>query len=153
MWEYYVVDKSKPKEVKPPPKVPEERIPDIPQAESEGEFEGYGDEDDLLSMGNLGAKKKTGGLQLYEGVKETDSIGEEEIDERILRLLGLDFIGDIDYATYSSLLKEWSVAARKVSKVSTEEAELVTNEFRRVKAKLVDLRSIKRLSIEVKYHL
>ena len=112
MWEYYVVDKSKPKEVKPPPKVPEERIPDIPQAESEGEFQGYGDEDDLLSMGDLGAKKKTGGLQLYEGVKETDSIGEEEIDERILRLLGLDFIGDIDYATYSSLLKEWSVAAR-----------------------------------------
>ena len=137
LWEYYVVDKSKPKEVKPPPKVPEERIPDIPQAESEGEFEGYGDEDDLLSMGNLGAKKKTGGLQLYEGVKETDSIGEEEIDERILRLLGLDFIGDIDYATYSSLLKEWSVAARMAdSKVSTEEAELVTNEFRRVKSKV-----------------
>ena len=137
LWEYYVVDNSKPKEVKPPPKVPEERIPDIPQAESEGEFEGYGDEDDLLSMGNLGAKKKTGGLQLYEGVKETDSIGEEEIDERILRLLGLDFIGDIDYATYSSLLKEWSVAARMAdSKVSTEEAELVTNEFRRVKSKV-----------------
>ena len=137
LWEYYVVDKSKPKEVKPPPKVPEERIPDIPQAESEGEFQGYGDEDDLLSMGDLGAKKKTGGLQLYEGVKETDSIGEEEIDERILRLLGLDFIGDIDYATYSSLLKEWSVAARMAdSKVSTEEAELVTNEFRRVKSKV-----------------
>ncbi len=137
LWEYYVVDKSKPKEVKPPPKVPEERTPDIPQAESEGEFEGYGDKDDLLSMGDLGAKKKTGGLQLYDGVKETDSIGEEKIDERILRLLGLDFIGDIDYATYSSLLKEWSVAARMTdSKVSTEEAELVTDEFKRVKGKV-----------------
>ena len=137
LWEYYVVDKSKPKKVKPPPKVPEERIPDIPQAESEGEFQGYGDEDDLLSMGDLGAKKKTGGLQLYEGVKETDSIGEEEIDERILRLLGLDFIGDIDYATYSNLLREWSAAARLAdTKVSTEEAELVTNEFRRVRRKV-----------------
>ena len=37
----------------------------------------------------------------------------EKIDERILRLLGLEDVFDIDYDTYLTLLKEAIVAAQK----------------------------------------
>jgi len=144
LWEYYVEDKKQPPKPKAPPKVPEQKKPEPPkeqeppQVTSEGDFEGYGDEDDFLStVGTEKPKKQTTAISLYEGVKEEDLIGDEEIDERILRMLGLDVIEDIDYATYISLLKEWSAAARMTgAKISTEEAELITNEFRRVKRKV-----------------
>lgn len=151
LWEYYVEDKKQPPKPKAPPKVPEQKKPEKPksttppeqeppQVTAEGDFEGYGDEDDFLStVGTEKPKKKPSStaLTVYEGVREDDLIGDEEIDERILRMLGLDIIEDIDYATYISLLKEWSVAARMTgAKISTEEAELITNEFKRVKRKV-----------------
>ena len=149
LWEYYVENKKEPPKPKAPPKVPEQKKPEPPkpktpsdqeppQVTSEGEFEGYGDDDDLLSIPSTKPKKKPStSLTIYEGVKEDDLIGDEEIDERILRMIGLDVIEDIDYATYISLLKEWSIAARmKGAKISTEEAELIANEFKRVKRKV-----------------
>ena len=51
------------------------------------------------------SKEKGGALTLYEGTRETDLVS-ESIDERILRLLGLEEVFDMDYATYLSLLKE-----------------------------------------------
>ncbi len=75
-------------------------------------------------------------LAIYEGVGE-DDIVEEEIDERILNLLKLDGVHDIDYATYMTLLKERMVAGRMAdSSMPTEEVELLTDEFRRVKGKV-----------------
>jgi uncharacterized protein YeeX (DUF496 family) len=60
----------------------------------------------------------------------------EKIDERILRLLGLVDVFDIDYDTYISLLKERMAAARMAKKtLATEEVEMITNEFKRVKGK------------------
>ena len=46
-----------------------------------------------------------GDLTTYEGTKGTDLV-DKEVDERILGLLGLEEVFDIDYATYLSLLKE-----------------------------------------------
>jgi len=60
----------------------------------------------------------------------------EKIDERILRLIGQEEVFDIDYDTYASLLREAMIRGR-MSKTSipTEEIELVTNEWKRVKGK------------------
>ena len=94
--------------------------------------------DDLLASIRAESKEesKGGALALYEGARETDLVS-EVIDERILRLLGLEQVFDIDYSTYMTLLKEKVIAARMVnSKLSTEESELVTNEYRRVKGKV-----------------
>lgn len=82
------------------------------------------------------APPPSGALALYEGTREEDLV-DEEIDERILKLLGLEEVFDIDYGTYLTLLKEQMVAARMTdTKLSTEESELLTNEFRRVKGKV-----------------
>jgi len=65
-----------------------------------------------------------------------DDLVTEEVDEKILRLLGQEDINDIDYGTYKTLLKEKMMAARMAdSKIPTEETELLTNEYKRVKSK------------------
>jgi hypothetical protein len=78
----------------------------------------------------------SGKERLYDGVGEEDLV-DEDIDERILKLLGLNDVFDIDYATYLSLLRERMAAARMSgSNIPTEEAELLTNEWKRVKGKV-----------------
>ncbi len=65
-----------------------------------------------------------------------DDLVTEEVDEKILSLLGQEDINDIDYGTYKTLLKEKMMAARMAdSKIPTEETELLTNEYKRVKSK------------------
>lgn len=60
----------------------------------------------------------------------------ETIDERILRIIGLEDIFDIDYETYLTLLKEAMVKARMPrTKLSTEESDLLLDEYRRVRSK------------------
>jgi len=60
----------------------------------------------------------------------------EQIDERILGLLGLEDEYELSYDEYVRNLKEAMVASRmSKSKFSTEESELVTNEWKRVKSK------------------
>ena len=84
--------------------------------------------------------------RLYEGVSEEDLVN-EDIDERILKLLGIDNVFDIDYSTYLSLLRERVAAARMTgSNIPSEEAELLTNEWKRVKGKVGRFR-IKRKSV------
>ena len=60
----------------------------------------------------------------------------EIIDIRILRLIGIEDVFDLDYETYLTLLKEAMVKGR-MSKTSipTEEVMLLTEEYRRVKGK------------------
>ena len=61
---------------------------------------------------------------------------QEQIDIRILRLIGLEDVFDLDYGTYLSLLKEVMVKGRMTkTSIPTEEIELVTKEFKRVKSK------------------
>ena len=68
--------------------------------------------------------------------RDGEDLVDEQIDERILRLLELDYIFDIDYDTYKSLLKEKMVAARMAkTQIPTEEAELLTNEYEKIRGK------------------
>ena len=68
--------------------------------------------------------------------KESDSVENEDIDPRILKLLGLEDVFDIDYDTYKTLLRERMAAGRMPdSKIPTEEVQLLTDEFKRVKGK------------------
>ncbi len=60
----------------------------------------------------------------------------ETIDPTILRLLGLEDAFDLDYDTYKTLLREnMAVGRMSKSQIPTEETELLTNEFKRVKSK------------------
>ena len=94
-----------------------------------------GDLDELLQSIQEEAKRESA-ISLYEGTRQDDLV-DKEVDERILRLLGLEEVFDIDYATYLTLLKERMVAARMAdAQIPTEEAELLTNEFRTVKSKV-----------------
>ena len=68
--------------------------------------------------------------------KNGSALINEKIDERILRLLGLEDIFDIDYDTYSSLLRERMAAARMTKQnLASEEVEMITDEWKRVKGK------------------
>ena len=76
-------------------------------------------------------------LKLQEEILDETDLVDKEVDERILGLLGLEEVFDIDYATYLSLLKERMAAARMAnSPIPTEETELLTNEFKSVKSKV-----------------
>ena len=59
----------------------------------------------------------------------------ETIDSRILRLIGLEDVFDLDYGTYASLLKEALVKYGVVgtNKIPTEEIELLRKEYKRVR--------------------
>jgi GH24 family phage-related lysozyme (muramidase) len=79
-----------------------------------------------------------------------DDLIEEEIDERILRILGLEDVFDIDYETYISLLREKMISGRMVeSELSSEENELLTDEFKRVKGKVGRFKPKKKQKINV----
>ena len=65
-----------------------------------------------------------------------DRLVKEEIDTRILNLLGIDDVFDIDYTTYLLLLREAIVKGSfGKSKLSDEELALLSNERKRVKNK------------------
>ena len=91
--------------------------------------------DDLLKSIRDEAKKESA-LVVTEGNRE-EQLVDEEIDERILRLLGIDDVFDIDYATYKTLLRERMDLAGRMSdsKIPTEETEILTEEFKKVKRK------------------
>ncbi len=77
-------------------------------------------------------------VSLYEGIRDEDLV-EEEIDETILNFLGLvgdnDAI-DLDYGTYKTLLREKMAAGRmQDSQMPSEEVELITDEWKRIKSK------------------
>jgi hypothetical protein len=88
--------------------------------------------DDLLASIRAEAKNESA-LALYEGTREEDLVS-EDVDERVLRILGLDEVFDIDYGTYLTLLREKLAEARMVDKkISTEESMLLSDEFKRVR--------------------
>jgi len=72
-------------------------------------------------------------LTIYEGIKD-DQLVDEDIDEVILRLLGLEDINDLDYDTYKTLLKERMMAGRMTNNtIPSQETEKLTEEYKRVK--------------------
>ena len=80
-------------------------------------------------------KKPTSSALVPVGTKTTDLV-EEQIDERILSILGLQDAFDFTYEEYLTLLKEKAVAARMSQQgMPTESVELITDELKRVKGK------------------
>ena len=60
------------------------------------------------------------------------------INPKVAKLLGLDFIGDLDRGDYISLLREYMISSRMnilggSSKYKTKDVESVTNEYKKVK--------------------
>ena len=81
------------------------------------------------------APKPTSSALVPIGTKGTDLV-EEQIDERVLSILGLQDAFDFTYEEYLTLLKEKAVAARMTQQgMSTESVELITDELKRVKGK------------------
>ena len=103
---------------------------------SEGN-EGPAGLDELLEgIRSEGKKKRGGALALYQGTRETDLVN-EYVDERILRILAIGQVFDIDYATYKTLLKEKLVQiSMGGGSLAREEQMLLQDEFRRVKSKV-----------------
>ena len=91
--------------------------------------------DDLLnSIRGKSEPDNSSALAVYVPDQREEDLVSEQIDERILTLLGLEDAIDIDYATYKTLLREKMMEGRMVdSKMPTEETEILTQEFRRVK--------------------
>ena len=79
--------------------------------------------------------KPTSSALVPVGTKGTDLV-EEQIDERVLAILGLQDAFDFTYEEYLTLLKEKAVAARMSQQgMPTESIELITDELKRVKGK------------------
>lgn len=90
----------------------------------------------LKNMLNSGAGGNSSALAPYSGSKKDEDLIDEDIDERILRLLGLEDVFDIDYGTYKTLLRESLAAARMSnSQIPAEEDQLLREEFKRVRGK------------------
>ena len=82
-----------------------------------------------------GPKKTSTALAIYEGdEKKDEDLVSEEIDERILSLLGLEDAIDIDKGTYKTLLRD-KIIEREMGKttLTTEESELLSDELKRVR--------------------
>ena len=95
-------------------------------------------------------EKKSSAIIPIERVKNEDLV-REDIDEVILRLLGLEDVFDLDYATYKTLLREKMMAGRMSdTKMSSEETELLTNEFKRVKAKTGRFKVVKKPVVDAR---
>ena len=80
--------------------------------------------------------KKSGALAVApkpDKVKE-ETLVDEEIDPKILKLLGIEDTTGLDYSDYKSLLKEKMAADRMGgNKGDSGDAELLTNEYKRIK--------------------
>ena len=95
-------------------------------------------------------EKKSSAIIPIERVKNEDLV-REDIDEVILRLLGLEDVFDLDYATYKTLLREKMMTGRMSNtKMSSEETELLTNEFKRVKAKTGRFKVVKKPVVDAR---
>ena len=92
--------------------------------------------DELLADIRAEGQKERSALALYQGTRGSDLV-DEYIDERVVRLLGLGQIFDIDYSTYLTLLKEKLVqVSMGGGSLAREEQMLLQDEFRRVKGKV-----------------
>ena len=91
--------------------------------------------DDLLdSIRGESKRQDSSALAVYAPDQREENLVSEQVDERILTLLGLEDVVDIDYATYKTLLREKLMEGRMDgSKMPSDEAEILTDEFKRVK--------------------
>ena len=80
-------------------------------------------------------KKSSNALSLYEGTKKQDLVS-ETIDDRILKLIGLEDIFDFTYEEYKDLLREKLSESRAGKPLPSEEDQILVGEYKRVKDKV-----------------
>jgi len=78
---------------------------------------------------------EAGKLALYEGTRESDFVT-EDIDERILEILGIEELYDFTYGEYKQILFTELQKVNKGQEKSTDRAMLLQDEFKRVKNKI-----------------
>lgn len=98
------------------------------------EYKSYGDKEKKKESIKVESKKEST-LSLYEGVRETDLVN-EEIDERILEILGLEEVYDFTYGEYKQLLFTELQKIDRGEEKSTDRAMLLQDEFKRIKGKV-----------------
>ena len=109
--------------------------------------------DDLLTSIRAEGKKERSTLALYKGTRGTDLVN-ESIDERVVNILGLGQVFDIDYATYLTLLKEKLVqVSMGGGSLAREEQMLLQDEFRRVRGKVGRFKINRRTASDTTYTL
>lgn len=93
--------------------------------------------DDLLnSIRGKSKRQNSSALAVYSPDKREENLVSESIDERILTLLGLGDVVDIDYATYKTLLREaLTKSAFGDNKLPQEELAVLANERKRIRSK------------------
>lgn len=100
------------------------------------EYKSNGDSDNEKKNESIKVEsKKDSAPPLYEGVRETDLV-EEEIDERILEILGLEEVYDFTYGEYKQLLFTELQKIDRGEEKSTDRAMLLQDEFKRIKGKV-----------------
>ena len=103
-------------------------------SEMASSFIGENEEPPVAKATATATKEPPKGGALIPVGKSGEDLVDEKIDERILRIIGLEDVFDIDYDTYISLLKEQSVLiSTGKSKIPREEEILIQDEFKRVK--------------------
>jgi len=95
--------------------------------------------------------KKESSLKVIP-VDDNEKLVEEKIDPKVLKLLGYDFVGDLTYGEYKTILKEKMMAQRmNKSEDDSGDAEVITNEYKRVKPKDNDKKfKVKKIKIKSK---
>jgi len=100
------------------------------------EYKSNGDSDKEEKNENVKVEsKKESAPPLYEGVRETDLV-DEEIDERILEILGLEEVYDFTYGEYKQLLFTELQKIDRGEEKSVDRAMLLQDEFKRIKGKV-----------------
>ena len=98
--------------------------------------------DDLLNEIKQETKKEVGGDKKSSALavipkkieEKEEELVDEEIDSRILELLGIEDTTGLDYSDYKSLLKEKMMADRMSGQdIDSGDAELISNEYKRIK--------------------
>lgn len=102
---------------------------------------------------DVSQKNPPGALVKYEGTNDEDLV-DEEIDERILKILGLEDSIGFDYGDYKTLLREklteLDMKSAQKPKETSETQSVLINEFKRIKSKTgrFKVKSVKKISAD-----
>lgn len=102
---------------------------------------------------DVSQKNPPGALVKYEGTNDEDLV-DEEIDERILKILGLEDSIGFDYGDYKTLLRasltELDMKSAQKPKETSETQSVLIDEFKRIKSKTgrFKVKSVKKISAE-----
>ena len=101
--------------------------------DEDDDFEPLGLEELLQDIGEESKREKA--LAIYEGARDDDLVT-EEIDERVLEILGLEDLIGFTYGEYKQILFTELQKINKGEEVPTDRAMLLQDEFKRIKGRV-----------------